>query len=99
MKSEINNFGKTFAKVYIAQDCSNCHRPVPTYAYYEHLEVCTDGNPFGMLPPAGSAGFESGKSNRPKKGKSKRKCIVCGRDPWPNYYYCTAHHRGKEDEF
>ena len=97
MKSETNNFGKTFAKGNGTQDCSNCNRPVPVYAYYEHLEVCTDTNPFGVLTTA--SGDFTGTSNRPKKGKSNRKCLTCGRDPWPNYYYCPAHHRGKEDDF
>jgi hypothetical protein len=25
-----------------------------------------------------------------KRGKSDRKCKRCGRDPWPNYFFCKS---------
>ncbi|MDI6688043.1 MAG: hypothetical protein QME06_07475 [Desulfobacterales bacterium] len=29
-----------------------------------------------------------------KKNNTGRKCKICGKDPYPNYFYCPAcHHR------
>ena len=36
---------------------------------------------------------EQYKSFRKKKIKSKRKCRVCGNDPYPNYFFCPACHQ------
>ena len=34
------------------------------------------------------------KSYRTKKGKSRRTCRVCGKDPYPNYFFCAVcHHK------
>ena len=40
------------------------------------------------------------KSYRNKKIISGRTCRVCGKDPYPNYFFCpTCHHRvGKHEE-
>jgi len=32
----------------------------------------------------------STRKHRPKGWN--RKCLICGRDPWPNYFYCYDHH-------
>lgn len=26
------------------------------------------------------------------RGSSERKCMMCGRDPWPNWFYCPSCH-------
>jgi len=37
---------------------------------------------------------EQYKSSKKKKIKSRRKCKICGNDPYPNYFFCPAcHHR------
>ena len=34
------------------------------------------------------------RSLRKKKGRNGRLCRVCGRDPYPNYFYCpSCHHK------
>lgn len=34
------------------------------------------------------------KSSRTRKRKSSRKCKICGKDPYPNYFFCqSCHHR------
>ncbi|MFH2219650.1 MAG: hypothetical protein ABII68_08325 [Pseudomonadota bacterium] len=33
-----------------------------------------------------------------KKKNSGRKCKICGKDPYPNYFFCpSCHHRINED--
>ena len=33
-------------------------------------------------------------STRKKKVKSGRTCRICGKDPYPNYFYCpSCHHK------
>jgi hypothetical protein len=28
-----------------------------------------------------------------------RRCLVCGENCYPNYYYCNRHHTGKDDTY
>ena len=54
--------------------CTNCSRPVPLYAYKMHLEVCKR-----LYKPEPKA-----------QQKHKRKCVVCKKPCWPNYFRCSS---------
>ena len=71
--------------------CENCMRVVPLYAYKEHLEVCKKYVSREEALWRETRGYDNRKALK-KRVKSKgRKCLVCGRDPSPNYFYCPAH--------
>ena len=66
--------------------CENCNRPVPLIYYKDHLPVCRK-----YCPDAKSVMIDQTRSAIKRKYKSHgRKCLKCGKDPKPNYFYCPS---------
>jgi hypothetical protein len=53
-----------------------------------HEDVCiSDYHKVNQYP-------SSSVTKRPRRKSSNRKCRKCGKDPWPNYFYCNSCHTG-----
>lgn len=40
--------------------------------------------------------YKSYRNRHKKKANSGRKCKVCGKDPYPNYFFCPSCHNSLE---
>jgi hypothetical protein len=68
--------------------CPTCLRTIPdNWMGLRHIAICTDHThqgPFRMT--------DHNLWVHASKVKSRgRKCLTCGKDPKPNYYYCPSH--------
>ncbi len=63
------------------RQCENCDQSIPLFAYKEHLVVCKRDFDRSCDVPI----------SKVVRNRKKRKCLVCGKDPFPNYFYCAIH--------
>jgi hypothetical protein len=73
--------------------CSNCHKRITEKYYEEHLVVCkkyfTSWEEEAVDGAYKESQYRTSRARRQAVSKG-RKCLKCGRDPKPNYYYCPG---------
>ena len=81
--------------------CLNCGKLLPDSKYHNKMknQVCNNTCRKELTIKTNQEAERVAKAIAAKNKKHNRKCRVCGKPCWPNYFFCASHFHGMTDGY